>query len=659
MGTEETSASRQVGLWIKENKFLMVFVLVYAFILTMPNEFFFASSRMQNYDQAIYQYIGYLVTKGQMPYVDAFDHKGPLVYLIYAVSCLINMKWGAWLINFIFMTAMLGISYCIAHCFVSRAWSVIINLILYSGFIILDFRGGTPEFFAGLFMAASLYYLIEHYFTQNISNVHLLMLGACNACIFWLKHSTLVTIILLCAFIVIELLIKKKFSLIGRYIFLYTVGFFSVSIIVCGWLFINHAMEKMIEDYFVANLLYAGNTTLLNRVESFLYLSSHPSVVIVWILLFVYIFFKIIRKRKGQSGEGRLILHTAIALMLSLLFLAMPGRNYYHYLSTLFPLLVLMMACILKTFFSLKMKNQFFIRTFSLIATVCLFVYPNFRQLYSACVNTWTEDYSKTQLVNTINQYTSEKGEISILGGSAGLYLASGHDSATSYPYIASAVLNDPKRGEDYKEQIKSNRPEVIISEPRQNEYQVLGYDILKNYYLMEVLDSQKIYVRKDMVQISSVADELKSVIDLETYLSLLSRANDYTILFAVKDTQGNKLNEQLIAQLEYLGFENLDALLENENHTFAGIIEEGKVMFQQMGAEDEAILYEAEMNGDFIQLESKTYQYGNLASIQINNTEYALNKRGWNIVVYDHSMHEVVDTVVFDTHDANYICYR
>ena len=71
MGTEETSASRQVGLWIKENKFLMVFVLVYAFILTMPNEFFFASSRMQNYDQAIYQYIGYLVTKGQMPYVDA------------------------------------------------------------------------------------------------------------------------------------------------------------------------------------------------------------------------------------------------------------------------------------------------------------------------------------------------------------------------------------------------------------------------------------------------------------------------------------------------------------------------------------------------------------------------------------------------------------
>ena len=68
-----------------------------------------------------------------MPYVDAFDHKGPLLYLIYAVSCLISLKWGAWLINFLVMAGTIGVSYCIARPFVGKGWSASICLILYSG----------------------------------------------------------------------------------------------------------------------------------------------------------------------------------------------------------------------------------------------------------------------------------------------------------------------------------------------------------------------------------------------------------------------------------------------------------------------------------------------------------------------------------------------
>ena len=175
---------RRVCRTIKENKFVLLFILVYAFILTMANEFFFASNRMQNYDQAIYQYIGHLITEGKMPYVDAFDHKGPLLYLIYAVSCLISIKWGAWLINFLVMAGTIGVSYCIARRFVGKGWAATVCLVLYSGFITLDFRGGTPEFFAGLFVAVSLYYLLDYYLTGEICRKHLLFLGICGGLYF-------------------------------------------------------------------------------------------------------------------------------------------------------------------------------------------------------------------------------------------------------------------------------------------------------------------------------------------------------------------------------------------------------------------------------------------------------------------------------------------
>ena len=644
---------------IKKNKFILLFILVYAFILTMANEFFFASNRMQNYDQAIYQYIGHLITEGKMPYVDAFDHKGPLVYLIYAASCLISIKWGAWFINFLVMSGTIAVSYCIARRFTGKAWAAVICLVLYSGFITLDFRGGTPEFFAGLFLALSLYYLVDYYQTQDLSRKNLLILGVCGACIFWLKHSTLITLLLLCAFIIIECLIKKKIKTVFNYILWYGAGFFAVSLVVCGWLF--NAGRAMITDYFLANLLYAGNTTLFNRVQSFLYLSSHSSVVIIWMLLFGYLVFQISCKKeeKRERKEGHLILHTTVSLVLSLLFFAMPGRNYYHYLSTLFPLFVLIAAYLVRQLSFVKLQNRYMIYTVALAAVLCLIVYPNFQQIFSASVNAWSEDASKTQLINTINQYADNDGQITVLGGSAGLYLASGHESATIYPYISSAVLNDPKRGEDYREQVKNNRPEVIIAEPQQDEYKLLGYEILREYYLMDTISDTKVYVRKDRVEVSSSARMLKYVIDLESYLSLLSELEDCTIFFAVKDTQGYQLNEQMIDQMEILGFEQLEELLEKEYHTFVGIVQDGQTVYQQIGDADEAIRYDGTVDGSFVRIESKTFQYGNQASIQIDGSDYAVNKRGLNIVVYNNKTYEIIDAVAFDTHSENYICYR
>ena len=55
----------------------------------------------------------------------------------------------------------------------------------------------------------------------------------------------------------------------------------------------------------------------------------------------------------------------------------------------------------------------------------------------------------------------------------------------------------------------------------------------------------------------------------------------------------------------------------------------------------------------------SKAYKYGNLASICINGEEYAVNKRGVNIVVFDMNRQKVVDSVAFDTHVPKLTCTR
>ena len=43
--------------------------------------------------------MGKVILQGGMPYRDAFDHKGPLMYLINALGLLISPKYGVWLLE--------------------------------------------------------------------------------------------------------------------------------------------------------------------------------------------------------------------------------------------------------------------------------------------------------------------------------------------------------------------------------------------------------------------------------------------------------------------------------------------------------------------------------------------------------------------------------
>ena len=52
-------------------------------------------------DQSVFQTVALMMQKGYMPYLDSFDHKGPLIYLINYWGMMINKRHGIWIIEFI------------------------------------------------------------------------------------------------------------------------------------------------------------------------------------------------------------------------------------------------------------------------------------------------------------------------------------------------------------------------------------------------------------------------------------------------------------------------------------------------------------------------------------------------------------------------------
>ena len=145
----------------------------------------------------------------------------------------------------------------------------------------------------------------------------------------------------------------------------------------------------------------------------------------------------------------------------------------------------------------------------------------------------------------------------------------------------------------------------------------------------------------------------LRQKTDLCEYLQTLkSVKKDYLILLSVRDTPGNNIPDKAIQALHELGLGKFSKELWR---MYIGIINQGQVVCDISGNEREApVSYTCSnpLYGMDISVSSMAWRQGNKAEIIINDTDYSVNIRGINIVVYDTQNKKLIDSVGFDYHD-------
>ena len=159
---------------------------------------------------------------------------------------------------------------------------------------------------------------------------------------------------------------------------------------------------------------------------------------------------------------------------------------------------------------------------------------------------------------------------------------------------------------------------------------------------------------------------ELKEETDPAEYISKAAENEDNEIFIIVKDTITAHLTDE---QREAFAEMGLTVLSEQTyGSSYIGIIDEGEVIYEDTivfdsdaynAAVENDEEYEYETleystlidDGSLVLLESGGYRIGNIASCEIDGTEYAVNTRGLNIVVYNKELKTVIDSAVFDLH--------
>lgn len=145
-------------------------------------------------------------------------------------------------------------------------------------------------------------------------------------------------------------------------------------------------------------------------------------------------------------------------------------------------------------------------------------------------------------------------------------------------------------------------------------------------------------------------------------YINKLKTKNDFIIFFVVKDTMGYYVGEDIYSLLNSMGlnaFARENSGKDNFWKGYIAVIDNGNVLYEKLAEYNGSVNYNNTLYDMDIDCFSSPYKRCNVASVLINNKEYAVNQRGFNIVVFDKKRKCVIDSVCFDTHVPERKCYR
>lgn len=249
-------------------------------------------------DSAHFLTVGKGWSLGKIPYIDMFDHKGPLIYFIDMIGLIIGggNKAGVSIIQIIFMCftawSIFEISQLVRKSNLYGIIAVVIVLICYTNNYI---AGNTVEEYCQPFLCWSTYFLLRWYKDKGIHNCNFSFFYGITAGVCMMTRITNIVPICGGIFVIcVYLIIKKHFkNLIQNAIFFLT----GVTVIVLPFIIyflIRDGLSVFFYDVFLFNIEYTKGlpswikTASIDNIKTFFSVDFYFCIIFPIIILRLY-----------------------------------------------------------------------------------------------------------------------------------------------------------------------------------------------------------------------------------------------------------------------------------------------------------------------------------------------------------------------------------
>ena len=320
-----------------------------------------------------YYTMGKGLFNGKVLYRDLFDHKGPLLYLIYGICYLISntTHFGLYIMESIFMGITLYYAYKIANIFLNKKYAFIAMLIL--PIFLLNFRivslGGSAEQFVLAFLMVSLYCFLKICTESLFEKKFYFLLGICSASIILIKFNIIFFVFGLLIYLPILLFKQKKFKEILKVIFWFILGFLIILIPFMLYFIFTRSFGDFWSVYIKFNSLYANLQFNKKGLRTFIFtVDNIKNSFIVTFLISIFGILSFTFSKNNKVPKYSIL----TSYLLTLFFTYASGRSSCYFYLAFMPFVFIGIINIVKFFDNKRIENnQILILTiFAFILTI-------------------------------------------------------------------------------------------------------------------------------------------------------------------------------------------------------------------------------------------------------------------------------------------------
>jgi hypothetical protein len=470
----------------------VVLFLLLSLLLFLTAILMFQGNPMDNLpgrDNGVFLYGGQQILQGKIPYLDFWDHKGPLIHYINALGLLIGSgsRWGVWGVEFVFLFfAGWGI-FQVAR----DQWGGMAALITLAAWGYGIFVGGSyyhfhdsnyTETYSLLFNVLSVYIWIKALRSPK-NDWHYMLIGILAGFSFLLRPNNIGVHAAIVLTLVVDGLRSRSFSAQIRKLVLLGIG---GSIVLAGCVIYFHQMKalpELIDSVIFYNMVYRHS-----GISSMLGIAGKGFSIFNWLPLigYVVILFYYVRRKKSASivrddfgpsedaTGSTFIFFLLIGLPIEAIATSMSGRILLHYYITWIPYLSWLVgaAVFMVVGPSLKKMDRLPLSIPILVVLLVLVVLnmPTLKK-YSAIANRILFDRSArlekdSVIVNYVADQTEPGDKVLVWGNDLWINFDAGRESPTRYGYQYPLFMKgytDKEKVAEFLAELQSAPPKLIV----------------------------------------------------------------------------------------------------------------------------------------------------------------------------------------------------
>ncbi len=452
-----------------QNKYLQVagvflVLAILAVMVTITQDISpFRRGEGSDFDSNVFTVVAMMMKQGYMPYLDSFDHKGPLMYILYYVGYMLHGVSGIWVLETGSLFLTLVLIYNTARLNAGKLASLVFTLAPVT--VMRTFlQSYITEESAMLFIALTLYLFLDYLIHEKKVWYRKALVGLSFAAVCLLRVNMIAVWIAFCFVILVALIRKKEWKELGSWILWFVIGALVLFAPVLVWLYRGGALQACFEDYILFNLEYSSTSAsaLMKFWRGFMAFVVPYTFISIGLLLVIFL---VVRRKEERFLYGIYL----FAYVCTVFFMNLSGKETAHYGAIMIPLMAFPLAAFYAHVKEKMPEESWISAKVLMLCFVGLLSFSALNSIYRLDVEKISFgkgenlDGELAMIRTIIQENTEEDDPISIWGNWDWMYVISNRIHATTYSYQYPIVTTNPEIKEEYFAELEEELPKLIL----------------------------------------------------------------------------------------------------------------------------------------------------------------------------------------------------